>query len=104
MNLSTKVSERILFRMDSSISAPHITGALMSLLTWWLDHNPPYPAQQMNQMFEDLTRPSVTQRWGLRRLHFRRGIHPGTGIHVDPGIRRYLSNYFGNRDTPVARA
>jgi hypothetical protein len=31
----------------------------MSLLTWWLDNDMPYPAERMNEMFRQLTQPGV---------------------------------------------
>jgi AcrR family transcriptional regulator len=39
--------------------AYHLVSSLMSLLTWWLDNELPYSADQMYQMFRMLTKPSL---------------------------------------------
>lgn len=41
------------------ITAQYVTSALLSLLSWWLDRDLPYPAGQMAQMFDRLTTPAV---------------------------------------------
>jgi AcrR family transcriptional regulator len=41
------------------ILAHYLINAFMSLLTWWLDHDLPYPAERMNDMFRQLTQPGV---------------------------------------------
>lgn len=43
---------------------PPVSGALLALLTWWLDNDPPYTAEQMAQMFERLTGPAVAAALG----------------------------------------
>lgn len=43
----------------------YVVGALLSLLTWCLDNDLPYPAEQMAQMFERLTRPAVAAALGV---------------------------------------
>lgn len=37
----------------------YIVNTLVSLMTWWLDHDMPYPAKRINDMFRQLTEPSV---------------------------------------------
>jgi len=37
----------------------YLVNTLTALLTWWLDHNMPYPPEQINDMFLQLTQPSV---------------------------------------------
>ena len=37
----------------------YIYSTLTSLLTWWLDHDMPYPAEQIDDMFRQLTQPTV---------------------------------------------
>jgi len=44
----------------------YVVSALLALLTWWLDNNAPYTAEQMAQMFERLTTPAVTAALGVR--------------------------------------
>jgi len=46
------------------ISTHYVVSALLALLTWWLDHDLPYTAEQMGQMFERLTRPAVAAALG----------------------------------------
>jgi AcrR family transcriptional regulator len=41
------------------ILAHYLVSAFMSLLTWWLDNNQPYPPERMNEMFRLLTQPGV---------------------------------------------
>ncbi len=45
----------------------YVVSALLSLLTWWLDNDLPYSAEQMAQMFERLTRPAVAAALGVRK-------------------------------------
>ena len=37
----------------------YIVSALMGLLTWWLDNDLPYAAEEMARMFQRLTRPAL---------------------------------------------
>ena len=37
----------------------YLVGALQALLTWWLDNDMPYPPEQMDEMFRQLTKPGV---------------------------------------------
>lgn len=46
------------------VSTHYVTSALLALLTWWLDHDLPYTAEQMAQMFERLTGPAVAAAMG----------------------------------------
>ena len=39
--------------------AHFMVSSFMALLTWWLDHDLPYPAERMNEMFRQLTQPGV---------------------------------------------
>jgi AcrR family transcriptional regulator len=39
--------------------ATHIAGAILSMLTWWLDQEMPYTPEQMDAMFQDLVLPGV---------------------------------------------
>lgn len=54
----------------------YVVSALLSLLTWWLDNDLPYSAEQMAQMFERLTRPAVAAALGVNprpSIQSRRG-------------------------------
>ena len=46
-------------QMPTEIIALYIVNSLTTLLTWWLDHDMPYPAEQINDMFRQLTQPGV---------------------------------------------
>ncbi len=42
----------------------YVVGALLALLTWWLDNDRPYPPEQMDEMFRQLTTPGVSTVFG----------------------------------------
>ena len=44
----------------------YVVSALLALLTWWLDDDLPYTAEQMAQMFEQLTAPALNAALGGR--------------------------------------
>ena len=37
------------------ILTTHLAGSLLTLLTWWLDNEMPYPPEEMDEMFQQLT-------------------------------------------------
>lgn len=41
-----------------------VASAFLAVLTWWLDNELPYTAEQMAQMFERLTTPAVAAALG----------------------------------------
>ena len=41
------------------ILTTHLAGSLLTLLTWWLDNDMPYPPEQMNEMFMQLVRGGI---------------------------------------------
>ena len=41
------------------ILAHYLVSSFMAFLTWWLDHNLPYTAERMNDMYRQLTQPGV---------------------------------------------
>jgi AcrR family transcriptional regulator len=45
--------------VPQEILVHYLVSAFMSLLTWWLNNNLPYPAERMNEMFCQLTQPGV---------------------------------------------
>lgn len=47
------------------VIAHYVVSALLSLLARWLDNDFPYSAEQMAQMFERLTRPTVAAALGV---------------------------------------
>lgn len=47
------------------VAVEYIASALMGVLTWWLDGNMRYPAEEMERIFVSLTRPVITAALGL---------------------------------------
>lgn len=41
------------------ILAHYIASSFISLLTWWLDNDPPYSAEQMNDFYRQLVQPGI---------------------------------------------
>ena len=41
------------------ILTQYLVSSFLSLLVWWLDHDMPYSAERMNDMFRQLTQPGV---------------------------------------------
>ena len=39
--------------------AAHVAGAILTMLTWWLDQGMPHTPEQMNTMFQHLILPGV---------------------------------------------
>jgi len=54
-HLSLHLSDRNSEVIPSEILSHYIVSSFMALLTWWLDHDLPYPAEQMNAIFQELT-------------------------------------------------
>ena len=58
-HLKQQFAHRSAAQIPPEILAHFLVSAFMSLLTWWLDNNLPYPAERMNEMFRQLTQPGV---------------------------------------------
>ena len=41
------------------ILTTHLAGSLLTLLTWWLENDMPYPPEQMNEMFMELVKGGI---------------------------------------------
>ena len=48
------------------VMAEHAVGALLGVVTWWLDHDTPYSVDEMAAMFERLTTPALEAGWEVR--------------------------------------
>lgn len=46
------------------VTTHQLVSSLLSLMTWWLDHNMPYPPEKMEEMFRILSRPSIEAALG----------------------------------------
>ena len=58
-HLKSQFSSRKKEQIPLEILTLYIVSTLTALLTWWLDHDMPYPAERINDMFRQLTQPSV---------------------------------------------
>jgi AcrR family transcriptional regulator len=47
------------------VMATYLAGALLTLLTWWLDNDMPYPPERMDEMFQALAMPGVWAALGI---------------------------------------
>jgi AcrR family transcriptional regulator len=58
-HLKQQFPQKETMRVPPEVMAHYLINAFMSLLTWWLDNNLPYPAERMNDMFRQLTQPGI---------------------------------------------
>jgi len=58
--VSIQASEKNI-RLPAPVVAHYLSGAFMSLLTWWLDANMPYSPAEMNDMFHELAMKGLDQ-------------------------------------------
>ena len=42
-----------------------MAGTVLTLLKWWLDHNMPYPPEEMDRLFHSLVVPGVAATLGV---------------------------------------
>jgi AcrR family transcriptional regulator len=64
-NLKPKMSAKKKTPVPLDIVAHFIVSSFLALLTWWLDQNMPYSAEQMTEMFKRLTKPGVDAGLGF---------------------------------------
>jgi AcrR family transcriptional regulator len=48
------------------ITTHWLVSSLLSLMTWWLDNNMPYSAEKMDEIFRNLTMPSIEAAFGRK--------------------------------------
>ncbi len=58
-HLKSQLPPRKKEQIPLEILTLYIVSSLTTLLTWWLDHDMPYPAEQINDVFRQLTQPSI---------------------------------------------
>ena len=58
-HLKPQLSKRTPPQIPPEILAHYLVSTFIALLTWWLDHDLPYSAERMNDMFRQLTQPGV---------------------------------------------
>jgi AcrR family transcriptional regulator len=67
IHLSSHIQEQIELLLPAGqtpsvpppVIANYLAGTLLTLLTWWLDNNMPYPPERMDEMFQALAMPGV---------------------------------------------
>jgi AcrR family transcriptional regulator len=57
-------SRRLTPTVPLEVTVQYLASALLGMLTWWLDNDTPYSAEQMGRMFLRLTRPAVAAALG----------------------------------------
>ncbi len=45
--------------LRADMAAQYVVGALMSTVTWWLDHNTPFSPEQIDNLFRQMTLPAL---------------------------------------------
>jgi AcrR family transcriptional regulator len=63
-HLDQLVVEEGLPSAPPEVIVTYLVGALLALLTWWLDNDQPYPPEQMDEIFRQLTIPGVAAIFG----------------------------------------
>lgn len=58
-HLKPKMSARKKSPVPLDIVVHYIVSSFLALLTWWLEQNMPYSAEEMTEMFKRLTKPGV---------------------------------------------
>ena len=72
-HLSGHIQEHIELRLPDGptpsvppvVMANYLAGTLLTLLTWWLDNNMPYPPERMDEMFQELAMPGIWTTLGI---------------------------------------
>ena len=67
-HLALQLSGKDHKKMPSDVLIHYIASSLTSLLIWWLEHDLPYPAEQMNDIFQELTEHGVESIIGQMEL------------------------------------
>ncbi len=58
-HLKTQLPTRKKSKIPSEILTVYVVNSLTALLTWWLDNDSPYSAEQMNDFYRQLVEPGV---------------------------------------------
>ena len=53
------------FRLIARGLADYLAGAVLNMLTWWLDNNMPCSPEQMDVLFKQLVQPGVEATLGI---------------------------------------
>ncbi|NHQ60778.1 TetR/AcrR family transcriptional regulator [Chlorobium sp. BLA1] len=60
------MKESIASTVPVEITTHHLVSSLLSLLTWWLDNNMPYPPEKMDEFFRILSTPTLEAVFGRK--------------------------------------
>jgi AcrR family transcriptional regulator len=78
--LGELVRKRRSLPVPVDVTVHYLVGTLLSLMTWWLDNNMPYPPEKMDEMFRTLTKPGIEAALGnnveKRAQDLMAGGHP----------------------------
>ncbi len=58
-HLKPAISTKKKLLVPPDVVAHYLVSSLLGLLTWWLDHDLPYPPEKMNEMYRQLTQPGI---------------------------------------------
>jgi hypothetical protein len=55
-------------RVPIEVTVEFAVAALLGLIDWWLDHDRPYPPEQLEAMYRRLTEPGIRAALGPRTI------------------------------------
>ncbi len=58
-HLDQRVEEGAVLKIPTPVVAQYLAGAMMSVLTWWLAQDMPYPPEEIDDMYQALALPSI---------------------------------------------
>lgn len=95
------VRKRKTYPVPVEVTVHYLVSSLLSLITWWLDRNMPYPPEKMEEIFRTLTQPGIEAAIGkdmgnetLQVPENRRHDETPTGFYslfADPSCCKQLS-------------
>ena len=88
--LTALIKKRKSLPIPIEITTHYLVSSLLSLMTWWLDNNMPYPAEKMDEIFRILTTPGIEAAFG--RKAERTGAESVSG-ESDGSVRAFYSNF-----------
>lgn len=71
-HLKSQISKTKMY-IPPEILAHYIASSFTSMLTWWLDNDLPYSAEQMNNFYWQLVQPGIEAYSGPQRLDTKKG-------------------------------
>ncbi|EAT58261.1 TetR/AcrR family transcriptional regulator [Chlorobium ferrooxidans] len=60
------MKERVTPPVPVEVITHHLVSSLLSLITWWLDNNMPYPPEKMDEIFRILSTPTLEAAFGRK--------------------------------------